>query len=331
MTTRGPLADRFGVPPFSILNGREGWWQNRKRRWIACGIKSEIGRDAESYQSQDKLNAFMAQKGAVEELELSGNETGTSIFDPVLTELCYTWLCPAGGQIVDPFAGGSVRGVVAAALGRKYWGCDLSERQIEANKIQAKEILKGDFPTWVAGDSLVTIASAPLADLVFTCPPYGDLEVYSNDERDLSTMDYYTFMLVFKRILERTAARLKDNRFMVLVVGDYRDLKTGMYRGFVADTITGMRDCGLGLYNDVILATPIGSLPIRAGRYFETSRKLGCAHQRVLIFLKGDYEKAVAVLDEPALTSFDSLICPKLIHPALQKNRTKFALLFGPK
>lgn len=40
----GNLADRFGVPPFSVLNAREGWWQERKRAWLALGIESELGR-----------------------------------------------------------------------------------------------------------------------------------------------------------------------------------------------------------------------------------------------------------------------------------------------
>ena len=40
----GSLADRFGVVPFSVLNAREGWWQDRKRAWIALGIQSELGR-----------------------------------------------------------------------------------------------------------------------------------------------------------------------------------------------------------------------------------------------------------------------------------------------
>ena len=40
--------------------------------------------------------------------------SATSIFDPVLCELAYRWSCPQGGTIIDPFAGGSVRGVVAA-------------------------------------------------------------------------------------------------------------------------------------------------------------------------------------------------------------------------
>lgn len=40
------LAERFGIPPFSVLNAREGWWQNRKRAWIDLGIRSELGRGA---------------------------------------------------------------------------------------------------------------------------------------------------------------------------------------------------------------------------------------------------------------------------------------------
>ena len=38
------LADRFGISPFTVLNAREGWWQNRKRSWLELGIKSELGR-----------------------------------------------------------------------------------------------------------------------------------------------------------------------------------------------------------------------------------------------------------------------------------------------
>lgn len=40
----GSLAERFLIPPFSVLNAREGWWQERKRAWISLGIKSELGR-----------------------------------------------------------------------------------------------------------------------------------------------------------------------------------------------------------------------------------------------------------------------------------------------
>lgn len=42
----GSLAEDFGVPPFTVLVAREGWWQERKRGWLALGIESEIGRGA---------------------------------------------------------------------------------------------------------------------------------------------------------------------------------------------------------------------------------------------------------------------------------------------
>lgn len=38
------LAQSFDYPPFSVLNAREGWWQERKRQWLALGIQSELGR-----------------------------------------------------------------------------------------------------------------------------------------------------------------------------------------------------------------------------------------------------------------------------------------------
>ena len=41
---RATLADRFLVPPFSVLDARQGYWQERKRQWLALGIQSELGR-----------------------------------------------------------------------------------------------------------------------------------------------------------------------------------------------------------------------------------------------------------------------------------------------
>ncbi len=37
-------SERFLVPPFSVLDARQGYWQDRKRAWIALGIQSELGR-----------------------------------------------------------------------------------------------------------------------------------------------------------------------------------------------------------------------------------------------------------------------------------------------
>lgn len=196
-----------------------------------------------------------------------------------------------GGQVVDPFAGGSVRGIVAGLLGYKYWGCDLSEKQIAANMEQKESIAPETSVEWVVGDSLDEISSAPEANLVFSCPPYGDLERYSDHPRDLSTMEYHTFIAAYKRIILKCYSKMKPNAFACFVVGDFRDKKTGHYRGFVADTINAFRDVGLPLYNDAVLITNVGACRFTTDKSFTTSRKLGKTHQNVLVFVKGDPRK----------------------------------------
>lgn len=308
-TAAKTLAERFLVPPFSVLDARQGYWKTRKDEWLALGIQSELGRGAESYQSQDKLKALMDQKkshsgvlhtgetGREHGEEYVGGDawagSGTSIFDPVLCELAYRWFSPADGVVLDPFAGGSVRGVVASKLGRKYVGVELRPEQVAANQEQGEQLCAGNIPTWHAGDSrnVQELCAGVEADLVFSCPPYADLEVYSDDPADLSTLDYSAFRDEYAGIIDAACELLKPNRFACFVVGEVRD-KKGNYIGLVPDTIRAFEAAGLHFYNEAILVTSAGSLPIRARRPFEGSRKLGKTHQNVLVFVKGDAKLA---------------------------------------
>lgn len=367
------LADRFLVPPFSVLDARQGYWQERKRAWIALGIKSEVGRGANLLSFSDTLlepdPAKRAEKGMAmggkykdptpnmggipdnpeaaipgyyrmiksgmtkEEVvqwwvkkkgkgsqaigntdwikDVKGEEftglaaafDGTSIFDPVLCEIAYRWFSPMGGIVVDPFAGGSVRGVVASRLGRQYFGSELREEQVQANVAQLETIACEPAPDWVAGDSVdiqkafKKIHKKKKADLVFSCPPYGDLEKYSEDERDISAMPHEKFLDAYFEIIKESCALLEDNRFAVFVVSEFRSPE-GAYRNFVEDTVRAFRGAGLSYYNEAIFVQPVGSLPVRAGKQFSSGRKLGRTHQNVLVFVKGDWKKAVEACGE---------------------------------
>ena len=119
----GPVAERFTLPPFTILDARSGEWQERKRAWHSLGICGEIGRDSGlTYMAAAEAPAYWAEKMGS---GFAGKENGTSIFDPVVCELAYTWFAPVGGVVLDPFAGGSVRGIVASKLKRQYIGHEL--------------------------------------------------------------------------------------------------------------------------------------------------------------------------------------------------------------
>jgi hypothetical protein len=310
----GNLEAKFVAPPFSVLDTRQGYWQERRRAWLSLGIKSELGRGedllslspaegararwAEGMQSGEG-RALVAGKGnarsdygAYDTNVAEGAQGGTSIFDPVLCELMYRWFAPEGGLVLDPFAGGSVRGIVAAKLGHPYTGIDLSLAQLEANRRQAEAMLAPSepHPSWLHGDSRHLedlLPAGQLYDMVMTCPPYFDLEVYSDDPADLSNAaEYSAFLEGYGDVIHFAARRLLPERFMVLVVSEIRD-PDGYCRGFVPDTVQAAREAGLHLYNEAVLVNAAGSLPLRVTKYMEASRKLGRAHQNVLCFLKG--------------------------------------------
>ena len=280
----GDLKRDFGANPFTILDTKDGLWQARKRRWIGLGIKSEVGRDASAYNTKEWVDKLRSQ-GKMEGNLLPSN---TSIFDPALCEVMYRWFCPIGGEILDPFAGGSVRGIVANFLGYHYTGIDIRQEQIESNREQAMNILPIDNqPQWYVGDSNVVLDNQwnKQFDLIFTCPPYADLEVYSDLQGDISNMEYGDFIFTFESIMRKACKLLKKGGMAIVVVGEVRD-KKGNYYGFVGDTIKLMQRCnGMGYYNEAILATSLASAALRAGGNMK-SGKLVKVHQNVLMFKK---------------------------------------------
>lgn len=154
-------------------------------------------------------------------------------------------------------------------------------------------------PAWHVGDAqdIARLVPGLQADMVFTCPPYADLERYSDDPRDLSTMDYEAFLAAYRRIIAASVAQLRPDRFAAIVVGDVRG-PDGFYRNFPGHTVQAFEDAGARLYNDAILVTAVGSLPVRTGRQFQAGRKLGKTHQQVYIFCKGDARKATKAVGE---------------------------------
>lgn len=194
-----------------------------------------------------------------------------------------------GGHIYDCFAGGSVRGIVADKLGFKYTGIDIRQEQVDANYENASDI--GVTPVWHCDDSLNVdkYLEDNSQDMIFSCPPYADLEVYSDNPNDISNMEYKDFCKAYKGIIDKACNKLKENRFAVFVVGDVRD-KAGAYRNFIDYTKKCFNDNGLVTYNEAILIDMLGTAMIRANQTFK-SRKLVKVHQNVLVFYKGDLKK----------------------------------------
>ena len=260
------LAERFIIPPLSVFRVASGLWQDRKKAWLSLGIQSEKGRD----DAMLKNMAMLAKKASGSTLP------SESIFDPVLCEIMYRWFCPAGGQILDPFAGGSVRGIIAGALDYDYTGIDLRQEQVDANYEQI-DIAKNRKPQWICADSREMNSHLPSgfeADFVFSCPPYADLEVYSKQPEDLSNMDYAEFKVAYRDIIAKACSRLREDSFAAFVIGEARS-KSGSYYGLVPDTIRAFEDVGVHFYNEMILVTQIAAKALTVAGGFVKSRKIG--------------------------------------------------------
>lgn len=268
------LVDRFIVPPFSVLDTRQGYWVNRKQWW-----KEKIGDKGES------------REGALSTSKMFNTySNGVSVLDPVMSELIVHWFGLPGGKAFDCFAGDTVFGFVAGSLGQQFTGIELRQEQAEINNTRVKEANLPARYICDDGQNVNSHLEKESQDLFFSCPPYFDLEKYSALPNDASNQkDYKAFLSILYNAFSRSAACLKENRFAVVVVGDIRD-KNGFYYRFTDHVKDIFHAEGMQLYNELILVEPLGTLPQRVGKIME-HRKVGKCHQNVLVFYKGDPKK----------------------------------------
>lgn len=270
---KNSLNDKFGVPPFSVLDTRQGYWRDRKKMWLEkTGDLSET-RDGEFGTIGGNNNMLTQING------------GTSNFDPVLAELMYSWFCPKGGKILDPFGGEQTKGVVAGELGYKYQAVEFRQEQVDLNTAKTEQYAGVRYTCGDSNDISKLIKDRNF-DMCFTSPPYYDLEVYSAE--DMSALGTYEeFMQQYENIFQQCYDMLADNSFLVIKICEIRDKKTGEYRSFVADNIDMFRKIGFKYYNEIILLNAVGTVRLRVNKSMK-NRKIGKIHQNVLVFYKGD-------------------------------------------
>ena len=258
----GSLQRDFIAPPFSILDGRQGYWLDRKRYWKELIQDKAQARDV-------KAIFYNFKRGG-----------GASILDPALSEIILQWFTPnAGSKVFDNFAGDTVFGYVAGSLGHSFTGIELRQEQADFNNERTKEL----------GRNVDKYLQEQ--DLYFSCPPYFDLEVYSDDPNDASNQDSYEdFYAILDEAFTKAIACLKENRFAVVVVGNIRDKRTGGYYDLMGDVVRTFTREGMYFYNDIVLIDPVGSAGIRARNSMD-HRKVVKVHQNVLVFYKGDHKQ----------------------------------------
>lgn len=308
------LNEIFIIPPFSVLDTRTGYWQQRKKLWREhIGAINGETREGITFspelcypqlythfgQIRDTLPVKMnftqyldtLPEEQLEQERQKNLAAGVSLFDPVLSEILCQWFTPhAHSSICDPFAGDTQKGMVFAMLGHHFTGIELRAEQVEANR---RNLEGRDLDcTYICDDgrNIRKHIEADTQDLLFSCPPYFDLEQYSDLPEDASNQrTYNAFMQILAEGFRGGWECLHNNRFAILVVGDVRNHLTQGYYDFAGDLIRIFKSFGATLINRFVLVEQIGSSCLRARNNFQR-RKATKTHQDVLVFFKGNPE-----------------------------------------
>lgn len=265
------IGDYFGFMPSSV-------WHITKDR-LMCSLARDSNRDIRGVRSAAG-NSY--------------SELAFSEFNPVVAERVIKFWSDKGDLVLDPFSGRATRGLIAKLLGRRYIGYEISPLtyehtlQVVKGTSSLEEHASGQAMQWelLLGDGCkLERTGNEVADLVFTCPPYWDIEKYQSVEGQLSdSQTYLDFLRQYKGSLKNSYRCLKPGKFCIYVVNDFR--RDGVFIPFHRDTIMLAEDVGFRLHDIVINQLNSASLA-RGVQNFANHYFTAKSHEYILVFYKG--------------------------------------------
>lgn len=205
-----------------------------------------------------------------------------SVFNPHLAQMILSAYCNPHSNIYDPFGGGGTRGYIATKMGHNYTGVEIRYEEVQRIKKQMQEW--GVYFTLINEDSTKYINKENY-DFCYTCPPYYDLELYSEIPNDLSNAKTYEeYLVLLKLVLENTFYSLKDNSFAIFVVGNFRN-KKGELEHLNGDLVKIAKEVGFVLWDELIWQGASNVVLTRCGK-FAKNRKSVRMHEYIIVLKK---------------------------------------------
>jgi DNA modification methylase len=257
------IIDQFGFLPLSVMQPTK----ESKLKWPDAYMNNdEIRRGNTGYLPNYKFSEFHAG----------------------LAENIVRYWSVENSNIVDCFAGRVTRAVVSMSLKRNYYGYEISKKTLNKSINHLKEI--GLYESNYFGNIYnndgckMEHTKNNFADLVFTCPPYHNLEKYESCDNQLSDIKNYEEFLEKIKVCAFNIHRvLKNNGFCVWVCADWRSSK-GLNL-FHNDTIQIFKEKNLIPYDVIILKNISPFAALQAGKV-ASKRYTSKIHEYILVFRK---------------------------------------------
>lgn len=209
-----------------------------------------------------------------------------SVFAAPLAEWILLRYAPEGCRILDAFAGGPPRSVVASMMGYTYLGFDIRQEQIDEN-ISLLKIMKLNGAEFVLGDGCYLKGAPKEAfDCALTCPPYFNLEQYSDLPTDLSNLaNYRDFNAAMAQSAMAHYPCMKPGAFVCIVVGHFRNKATMELIDFPAHTTINFRKAGFVFWQSISLVKNFASAAVRSTNAWR-GKKLIPSNEYLLVYRK---------------------------------------------
>ena len=206
-----------------------------------------------------------------------------SVFSPHLAEwILLRWAGDKCRRVLDPFAGYAVRGVVAAHMKYDYHGIDVWADLLRENRSICKGL--GLKARYYLGDATTLKCVKGEFDFAFTCPPYWDLEHFSESDGCLAECsDYADFDNQMAKFAQALRPRMRPGANVCITIGDVRDKATGKMIDVPGHTIRNFENAGFRFHERVVVINPDGTAPQRVGNAWK-GKKLVSLHEFVLVF-----------------------------------------------
>ncbi len=208
-----------------------------------------------------------------------------SEFNPTIAENIINFWSEDGDIILDPFAG-RTRCFVSAMKKRKYLGFEIS-KEVHDKIMPLMSVEEYLYkPELFNMDSFnIDKLNIPKIDFIFSCPPYWKLERYESCDGQLSDIKKYEdFLERYKQIMEKSIDRLKEEKYMCLVVGDFRLKKK--YYTFHCDNIRIMQELGMKLHDVVCIQSVSFDIANKRFGMFKKWKFTSKVHEYLLVFKK---------------------------------------------
>lgn len=214
-----------------------------------------------------------------------------SQFNPTVAERIIKYWSEPGDKILDPFSG-RTRCMCAYNLDRHYTGYEISPKVFnylnEKMAVQKRLVAKTNINITLVNSDSRTMPHREEFDLIFSCPPYFDVEDYNKlYEEQLtgqmgSVHKYEEFMVMYEDVIKKCYNALKKDKYCVWVVGDIRRDKQLI--PFATDTINIFRKIGFKMHDIVI--NELNSLSILGIGCCAENKYTAKKHEYILVFKK---------------------------------------------